>query len=66
VTVYCIDKNNNNPYRMWERAGKPEMTEEMIGALREEGRLKPVRIQRGSEPIALTLTPNATFLITAE
>ncbi len=66
VTVYCIDKNNNNPYRMWERAGKPEMTEEMLGALREEGRLKPVRIQRGSEPIALTLTPNATFLITAE
>lgn len=65
VTVYCIDKNNNNPYRMWERAGNPEMTEDILKALRDEGRLKPIRIQKRSEPITLKLTPNSTYLITA-
>ena len=64
VTVYCIDKYNNNPYRMWERAGKPEMTEDMLQALREEGKLKPLRVQAGSEPIVLTLNSNATYLVT--
>ena len=64
VTVYCIDKNNNNPYRMWERTGKPEMTDDMLKALREEGRLKPTGIKKGSEPITLKLTPNCTYLIT--
>ena len=64
VTVYCIDKNNNNPYRMWERAGKPEMTDELLRELRAEGKLKPTRIQKGSEPVTLKLTPNCTYLIT--
>lgn len=64
VTVWCIDKMNNNPYRMWERAGKPEMTDEMLKKLRAEGKLKPTRVQKGSEPIMLTLTPNATYLVT--
>ena len=64
ITVYCIDQNNNNPYRMWERAGKPEeMTEEMLKALREEGKLKPTSTQKGSEPLQLKLTPNCTYLI---
>ena len=63
VTVYCIDKENNNPYRMWERAGKPEMSEEMLKALREEGKLKPTSTQKGSEPLQLKLTPNCTYLI---
>ena len=64
VTVYCIDKTHNNPYRMWERAGKPEMTEEMLKALGEEGILKPVKVQKGDEPLSLSLTPNCTYLIT--
>ncbi len=64
VTVYCIDKTHTNPYRMWERAGKPEMTEDMLKALRKEGRLKPVRVQKGSEPLTLKLTANCTYLIT--
>lgn len=66
VTVWCIDKETTNPYRMWERAGSPEMTEDMLKALREEGRLKPVKTQDGSEPLTLRLTPNATYLITVE
>ena len=63
VTVYCIDKHHNNPYRMWERAGKTEMTEGMLKALREEGRLKPSGVQKGCEEIALHLTPNCTYLV---
>lgn len=66
VTVYCIDKEHTNPYRMWERLGTPEMTEEVLTALREEGQLKPHHVQKGSAPITLTFTPNATYLITAE
>ena len=64
VTVWCIDRTTTNPYRMWERAGKPEMTEALLKALREEGNLKPVKIQQGSEPITLSLTANCTYLIT--
>ncbi len=64
VTIWCIDKENNNPYRMWERAGKPEMTDEVLKALREEGKLKPIKVQSGSEPLTLYLTANATYLIT--
>ena len=64
VTIWCIDKMNNNPYRMWERAGKPEMTEELLKKLRAEGKLKSTKVQKGSEPIRLTLTPNATYLVT--
>ena len=66
VTVYCIDKNHTNPYRMWERAGKSEMTEELLRALREEGKLKPVKIQNGSEPLTVKMTPNCTYLITVK
>ena len=63
VTVWCIDKTNNNPYRMWERAGKPEMTEEFLKSLRAEGLLKPMKVQKGSEPITLKLTANATYFV---
>ncbi|MBR2354337.1 MAG: hypothetical protein IKA76_07550 [Clostridia bacterium] len=66
VTVYCIDKNNTNPYRMWERAGEPQMTEAFLKELRMEGTLKPIRVQKGSEPITISMTPNATYLITVE
>ncbi len=64
VTVWCIDRAHNNPYRMWERAGKPEITDELLKELREEGRLKPIRTQKGSEPLCVTLSANATVLIT--
>ncbi len=64
VTIWCIDKNTTNPYRMWEREGKPEMTDEMLKTLREEGKLKPLKIQIGSEALTLKLTANATYLIT--
>ncbi len=66
VTVWCIDKDTTNPYRMWEREGSPEMTKDMIKTLREEGRLKPVRVQKGSEQIVLKLSLNAVYMITVE
>lgn len=66
VTVWCIDREHTNPYRMWERAAKPDLTEEMLLALREEGNLKPVSVQAGSAPITLKLTPNCTYLLTVE
>ncbi|MBQ8357495.1 MAG: hypothetical protein IJX39_06765 [Clostridia bacterium] len=65
VTVYCIDKTHTNPYRMWQRAGSPEMTEELLKQLREEGKLKPVWVQKGSEKLTLELSANATYLILA-
>ena len=64
VTIWCIDQTHTNPFRMWERAGEPEMTEDFLKALHEEGTMKPLKVQKGSEPITLSLTPNATYLIT--
>ena len=64
VTIYCIDKDHTNPYRMWERAGKPEITGDTLKSLREEGRLKPLVTQSGSSPLTLKMTPNCTYLIT--
>ncbi len=67
VTVWCIDKNHTNPYRNWERAGKPEMTEEYLVQLREEGKMKPVSVFTAeNNTVSLELTPNATFLVTVE
>ena len=67
VTVWCIDKNTTNPYRTWERAGKPEMTDELLAQLREEGKMKPVSTFTAEKnSVTLDLTPNATFLVTVE
>ena len=67
VTVWCIDKNTTNPYRMWERLGRPEMTEPLLKQLREEGNIKPIAQFIATEnSVSLDLTPNATFLIIAE
>ena len=66
VTIYCIDKNNTNPYRMWERVGKPEIEGEMLSLLRKEGKLVPHKIQSGKEPIHLKFNANSTYLIIVE
>ncbi len=66
ITVYCIDEDHTNPYRMWQRAGEGEMTEELLRALQEEGKLKPMKEQSGSEPLLLRLRANATYLVVAE
>ena len=64
ITVWCIDKNTTNPYRLYEKMGISIPNDEEVRLLREEGRLKPVKVQNGSEPLILKLTANATYLIT--
>jgi len=68
LKVYCIDKRNTNPYRLYERMGIDVPCEKEILALREEGRLKPVIENKciDSENISLHLTPNSTFLLLVE
>jgi len=63
ITVYCIDKTHTNPYRLWERNGCKDSDETALKELRQEGKLKPVWVQKGSEALYLDLTPNATYLI---
>ncbi len=63
VTVYCIDKETTNPYRLYQKLDVVDPTEEQIALLREEGRLKPVCVQDGGAPLTLKLTPNCTYLV---
>ena len=66
VTIWCIDKENTNPYRMFEKMGVEDPDEAQLKLLKEEGKMKPFKVQKGNEKITLKLTPNATFLITVE
>lgn len=64
VTVYCIDKNTTNPYRMYEKMGlAADLTKEQIKFLREEGNLKPVAEFDAKEKINLKLTSNCVYLV---
>jgi len=67
ITVWCIDRNNANPYRTWERLGKPEMTDALVRQLRNQGNLNPVAefIAKGNS-VPLNLTPNSMFLVIIE
>lgn len=66
VTVWCIDKETTNPYRLYQKMGIETPTEEEVKILREEGRVKPVReyICSKDDKLSLKLTANAMFLIT--
>lgn len=66
VTVFCIDREHTNPYRMFEREGMTDPTKEQIQALRREGRLKVLNVQSGNEPLDIKLTANCVYLITVE
>jgi hypothetical protein len=67
ITVWCIDRNNANPYRTWERLGKPEMTDALGRQLRNQGNLNPFAkfIAKGNS-VPLNLTPNSIFLVIIE
>ena len=66
VTVWCIDKDTTNPYRLYQKMGMTTPTEEELKLLREEGRLKPVQKYTAGdkESLKLTFTPNALYLVT--
>ena len=66
VTVWCIDKNTTNPYRLYEKMGIGTPTTEEIRILQEEGRIKPLYTCKGEDAIRLKLSSNAVFLITVE
>ena len=69
VTVWCIDKNTTNPYRLFEKLGAPEQpTREQLSLLREEGTLKPVASYIPEENCLqpIELTANSLYLITVE
>lgn len=65
VTVWCIDKETTNPFRLYEKMGVETPNEEEILLLRQEGSMKPVQeyIYGEGEEIKLKLTSNATYLI---
>ena len=64
VTIWCIDRENTNPYRLCQRLGIGDPTPKELDILREEGRLKPlVTFVSDGEPITLGLSANCTYLV---
>ncbi|MBO5452730.1 MAG: hypothetical protein J6A69_02060 [Clostridia bacterium] len=63
MTVYCIDKNTTNPYRLYQKKGITELTDADIKELREEGNIKPIAECTASDKIELKLTANSVYLI---
>ena len=64
ATIYCIDANTANAYRLYEKLGKPEpVSDEQIKMLKEAGTIKPVAQFPASEKINLTLRPNCVYFV---
>ena len=63
VTVYRIDKETTNPYRVYQRLGLTDLSTDDIMMLRREGEMKPVYTGTLNGDLELTLTPNSTYLI---
>ena len=64
VTVYRIDRETTNPYRLCQRLGISDPTAEDIAMLREEGRLKAIsEFISDGETVTLSLTANCTYFI---
>ncbi|MBQ3023059.1 MAG: hypothetical protein IJD91_07075 [Clostridia bacterium] len=64
VTVYCIDREHTNPFRVYENQGTKTPNEEQLRELRAAGKL--VNLYEGvldSNEITLKLTANCTYLI---
>lgn len=67
ITVWCIDKENTNPYRLYQKSGMDKnLSQDEIKILREEGKLKPIHEGIFQGEIELKFSPNATYLITVE
>ena len=68
ISVYCIDKETTNPYRLYQRNGyNEEMSEEELKILRKEGLIKPIKeFVAESTEINLKLSANCVYLIAAE
>ncbi len=66
VTVFCIDNNNTNPYRLYQKKGITKLSEQDVKELREEGNIKPIAEYTATDKINLDLTANSVYLITIE
>lgn len=66
ATVYCIDKNTTNPYRLYQKKGITELSENDIKELRNEGNIKPIEEYTVNDKIELNLTANSVYLITID
>lgn len=67
IIVWCIDKENTNPYRLYQKSGMDKnISQDEIKILREEGKLKPIHEGVFEGEIELKFSPNATYLITVE
>ncbi len=67
ITVYCIDKDHTNPYRLYRKLGlTPDLSVENIRTLRDEGNIKPIAQLSAGEKLELTLSPNSVYLILTE
>lgn len=64
--IWCIDRENNNPYRLYERMGKPEMTDDLVELLKREGDVKVQKEFLISGDIELELSANSTYLVEIE
>lgn len=63
ITVFCIDKNTTNPYRLYEKKGLTDLSVEDISKLRNEGNLKPISIYKSIQKIELALSANSVYMI---
>lgn len=64
VSLWCIDRENTNPYRLYQKICAGEPTQEELVHLREEGNLKPIKeFVLTNNSVSLTLTPNCTYFL---
>lgn len=66
VTVWCIDKNTTNPYRLYQKKGISELSDKDIKELRDEGNIKPVAQYTAKEKIELSMSANSVYLVAVE
>jgi len=66
VTLYRIDKNTTNPYRLYQKMGKTELDEEDVKVLRAEGELIPESFVATENFVELSLSANAVLLLLVE
>ena len=66
LTIWVIDKTHTNPYALYQKMGITNPNKEDLKLLREEGRMKPIYEGEGKNEVFLSITANATYLITVE
>ena len=67
VTVWCIDKEHTNPFRLYQKMGITQPTADEINLLRKEGMMHPVcDFVAKNSFIEIKMSANSVILITVE